>query len=176
METRRRGRDVDVPRRRVAATPRPRRRRLLRTRPRRVPSRYTGREKIIKFEGCYHGHADGFLVQAGSGVATLGLPDSPGVPPGATAGTLVAEYNNLASVEELLKAHECAAVVLEPVVGNSGFIPPTQEFLEGLRALTTQHGRRRGYVSDVSRRRRGWDADMSPMHRGGAAAGTRIRL
>ena len=56
---------------------------------------YTGREKIIKFEGCYHGHADGFLVQAGSGVATLGLPDSPGVPPGATQGTLVAEYNNL---------------------------------------------------------------------------------
>ena len=167
---------MDVPRRRVAATPRPRRRRLLRTRPRRVPSRYTGREKIIKFEGCYHGHADGFLVQAGSGVATLGLPDSPGVPPGATAGTLVAEYNNLASVEELLKAHECAAVVLEPVVGNSGFIPPTQEFLEGLRALTTQHGRRRGYVSDVSRRRRGRDADMSPMHRRGAAAGTRICL
>ena len=87
---------------------------------------YTGREKIIKFEGCYHGHADGFLVQAGSGVATLGLPDSPGVPPGATQGTLVAEYNNLESVEALLKEHECAAVVLEPVVGNSGFIPPTR--------------------------------------------------
>merc|ERR1712147_382069 len=86
------------------------------------------------------GHADGFLVQAGSGVATLGLPDSPGVPPGATQGTLVAEYNNLESVEALLKEHECAAVVLEPVVGNSGFIPPTQEFLEGLRAMTTKYG------------------------------------
>merc|ERR1711937_527015 len=101
---------------------------------------YTGREKIIKFEGCYHGHADGFLVQAGSGVVTLGLPDSPGVPPGATQGTLVAEYNNLESVEALLKEHECAAVVLEPVVGNSCFIPPTQEFLEGLRAMTTKYG------------------------------------
>merc|ERR1711871_1620255 len=101
---------------------------------------YTGREKIVKSEGCYHGHADGFLVQAGSGVATLGLPDSPGVPPGATQGTLVAEYNNLESVEALLKEHECAAVVLEPVVGNSGFIPPTQEFLEGLRAMTTKYG------------------------------------
>mmetsp|Transcript_1579 Transcript_1579/g.4754 ORF Transcript_1579/g.4754 Transcript_1579/m.4754 type:complete len:456 (+) Transcript_1579:92-1459(+) len=101
---------------------------------------YTGREKVIKFEGCYHGHADGFLVQAGSGVATLGLPDSPGVPAGATQGTLVAEYNNLESVKALLEAHECAAVVLEPVVGNSGFIPPSQEFLEGLRELTTKHG------------------------------------
>ncbi|KAJ8601835.1 hypothetical protein CTAYLR_009050 [Chrysophaeum taylorii] len=101
---------------------------------------YTNREKIVKFEGCYHGHADGFLVQAGSGVATLGLPDSPGVPGGATAGTLVATYNDLDSVETLLKEHEVAAVVLEPVVGNSGFIPPTQEFLEGLRKLTTDYG------------------------------------
>ncbi|KAJ1460082.1 glutamate-1-semialdehyde 2,1-aminomutase [Pelagophyceae sp. CCMP2097] len=101
---------------------------------------YTKRDKIIKFEGCYHGHADGFLVQAGSGVATLGLPDSPGVPAGATAGTLVAEYNNLASVRAILAEHEVAAIVLEPVVGNSGFIAPTQEFLEGLRALTTEHG------------------------------------
>lgn len=101
---------------------------------------YTDREKIIKFEGCYHGHADGFLVQAGSGVMTLGLPDSPGVPKGATAGTLVAEYNNLASVKALLAEHEVAAIILEPVVGNSGFIRPTQEFLEGLRELTTEHG------------------------------------
>jgi glutamate-1-semialdehyde 2,1-aminomutase len=101
---------------------------------------YTGREKIIKFEGCYHGHADGFLVQAGSGVATLGLPDSPGVPEGATRGTLVAQYNDLASVEALLKDHEVAAIVLEPVVGNSGFIAPTEEFLRGLRRLTTANG------------------------------------
>ena len=91
---------------------------------------YTKRDMVIKFDGCYHGHADGFLVQAGSGVATLGLPDSPGVPQGATSGTLVATYNDLASVEALLKEHEVAAVILEPVVGNSGFIPPTKEFLE----------------------------------------------
>jgi len=101
---------------------------------------YTGREKVIKFNGCYHGHADGFLVQAGSGVATLGLPDSPGVPAGATKDTLVAKYNDLASVEELLKNHECAAVILEPVVGNSGFIPPEPGFLAGLRELTTKYG------------------------------------
>merc|ERR1719411_2102463 len=101
---------------------------------------YTKREKIIKFEGCYHGHADAFLVQAGSGVATLGLPDSPGVPKGATSGTLCATYNDLNSVEELLKNHEVAAVILEPVVGNSGFIPPTKEFLVGLRELTTKYG------------------------------------
>jgi len=101
---------------------------------------YTEREKIVKFEGCYHGHADGFLVQAGSGVATLGLPDSPGVPAGATAGTLVATYNDLESVEALLKDHEVAAVVLEPVVGNSGFIPPTEAFLKGLREMTTKYG------------------------------------
>jgi len=101
---------------------------------------HTGREKVIKFNGCYHGHADGFLVQAGSGVATLGLPDSPGVPAGATKDTLVAKYNDLASVEALLKENECAAVILEPVVGNSGFIPPTQAFLEGIRALTTKYG------------------------------------
>merc|ERR1711966_240935 len=95
-----------------------------------------------KFEGCYHGHADGFLVSAGSGVITLGLPDSPGVPKGAAAGTLTAEDNNLKSVEELLEANkdEIAAIVLEPVVGNSGFIPPTKEFLQGLRELTTKHG------------------------------------
>merc|ERR1719506_3326204 len=82
---------------------------------------HTGREKIIKFEGCYHGHADPFLVQAGSGVATLGLPDSPGTPGGATKGTLCAQYNNLESVEKMLKENEVAAVILEPVVGNSGF-------------------------------------------------------
>jgi len=101
---------------------------------------FTKREKVIKFEGCYHGHADAFLVQAGSGVATLGLPDSPGVPAGATSGTLCAQYNNLESVEALLKENEVAAVILEPVVGNSGFIPPTKEFLQGLRELSTKYG------------------------------------
>jgi glutamate-1-semialdehyde 2,1-aminomutase len=103
---------------------------------------YTGREKIIKFEGCYHGHADGFLVSAGSGVITLGLPDSPGVPKGAAAGTLTATYNDLASVKALFEANKAegiAAVVLEPVVGNSGFIPPTQEFLEGLRKMCDEY-------------------------------------
>jgi len=101
---------------------------------------YTKRDNVIKFEGCYHGHADSFLVQAGSGVATLGLPDSPGVPSGATNATLCAQYNDLDSVEALLKEHEVAAVILEPVVGNSGFIPPTKEFLVGLRELTTKYG------------------------------------
>lgn len=101
---------------------------------------FTKRDAVIKFDGCYHGHADSFLVQAGSGVATLGLPDSPGVPQGATKGTLVAKYNDLASVEELLRSQDCAAVILEPVVGNSGFIAPTKEFLEGLRELTTKYG------------------------------------
>jgi len=101
---------------------------------------FTKRDTIIKFEGCYHGHADSFLVQAGSGVATLGLPDSPGVPKGATSGTLCAQYNDLESVEALLKDNEVAAVILEPVVGNSGFIAPTKEFLQGLRELTTKYG------------------------------------
>eukprot|EP00931_Biecheleriopsis_adriatica_P052548 TRINITY_DN3058_c0_g1_i1.p1 TRINITY_DN3058_c0_g1~~TRINITY_DN3058_c0_g1_i1.p1 ORF type:complete len:516 (+),score=128.42 TRINITY_DN3058_c0_g1_i1:73-1620(+) len=101
---------------------------------------FTKRDTVIKFEGCYHGHGDAFLVQAGSGVATLGLPDSPGVPKGATSGTLCATYNDLNSVEELLKSNEVAAVILEPVVGNSGFIPPTKEFLVGLRELTTKYG------------------------------------
>lgn len=106
----------------------------------RLARAFTNREAVIKFDGCYHGHADSFLVQAGSGVATLGLPDSPGVPKGATQSTLVAKYNDLASVEALLKSQDVAAVVLEPVVGNSGFITPTKEFLTGLRELTTKYG------------------------------------
>ena len=103
---------------------------------------YTGRTKIIKFVGCYHGHGDSFLVQAGSGVLTLGLPDSPGVPETSTATTLCATYNDLASVEAIFAANpgEIAGVILEPVVGNSGFIPPTQAFLEGLRAMTEKEG------------------------------------
>lgn len=103
---------------------------------------HTNREKVIKFEGCYHGHADSFLVQAGSGVATLGLPDSPGVPASATQSTLCAEYNNLESVKKILEENkdEIAAIILEPVVGNSGFIRPDQAFLEGLRTLCDENG------------------------------------
>jgi len=103
---------------------------------------YTSREKVIKFEGCYHGHADAFLVQAGSGVATLGLPDSPGVPSSATQATLCAEYNNLDSVKAIFEENkdEIAAVILEPVVGNSGFIKPDKEFLQGIRDLCTENG------------------------------------
>ncbi len=103
---------------------------------------YTGREKVIKFEGCYHGHADMFLVKAGSGVATLGLPDSPGVPKAATSATLTAPYNDLDAVKALFEQHpdSIAGVILEPVVGNSGFIPPNPGFLQGLRDLTQQYG------------------------------------
>ncbi|CAK6692792.1 Glutamate-1-semialdehyde 2,1-aminomutase [Synechococcus sp. CBW1107] len=103
---------------------------------------FTGREKIIKFEGCYHGHADMFLVKAGSGVATLGLPDSPGVPRSTTANTLTAPYNDLEAVKQLFAANagEIAGVILEPVVGNAGFITPEPGFLEGLRELTKEHG------------------------------------
>lgn len=103
---------------------------------------FTKREKVLKFVGCYHGHADSFLVKAGSGVITLGLPDSPGVPASVAAATLTATYNDLKSVRELFAANkgQIAGVILEPVVGNSGFIPPTQEFLEGLREITKDDG------------------------------------
>ena len=103
---------------------------------------FTGREKIVKFEGCYHGHADMFLVKAGSGVATLGLPDSPGVPKSATASTLTAPYNDLEAVKKLFAENpdDIAGVILEPVVGNSGFIVPDAGFLEGLREITKEYG------------------------------------
>jgi glutamate-1-semialdehyde 2,1-aminomutase len=99
---------------------------------------FTGRDKIVKFEGCYHGHADMFLVKAGSGVATLGLPDSPGVPKTTTSSTLTAPYNDLEAVKALFAENpgEIAGVILEPVVGNAGFIPPDAGFLEGLREIT----------------------------------------
>lgn len=103
---------------------------------------FTGRDKIIKFTGCYHGHADMLLVQAGSGVLTLGLPDSPGVPKGATEHTLCARFNDLQSVQDIFTANkgQIAAVILEPITGNTGFIRPTEEFLNGLRKLTEDDG------------------------------------
>ena len=103
---------------------------------------FTGRDKILKFEGCYHGHADMFLVKAGSGVATLGLPDSPGVPKSTTANTLTAPYNDLETVKKLFAENpdQIAGVILEPVVGNSGFVTPDAGFLEGLREITKENG------------------------------------
>ena len=103
---------------------------------------FTGRDKIVKFEGCYHGHADMFLVKAGSGVATLGLPDSPGVPKSATNSTLTAPYNDLEAVKKLFEENpeDIAGVILEPVVGNAGFITPDAGFLEGLREITQEYG------------------------------------
>ena len=103
---------------------------------------FTGRDKVIKFEGCYHGHADMFLVKAGSGVATLGLPDSPGVPRSTTANTLTAPYNDLEAVKQLFAENPDAisGVILEPIVGNAGFIQPEPGFLEGLRELTKENG------------------------------------
>src|SRR5947209_5672744 len=108
----------------------------------RLARAYTGRHKIIKFSGCYHGHADMLLVQAGSGVATMGLPDSPGVPPGATSNTLVAPYNDSTAVEQLFQTYpdDIAAIIVEPVAANMGLVLPLPGFLEALRRLTQQYG------------------------------------
>jgi glutamate-1-semialdehyde 2,1-aminomutase len=108
----------------------------------RVARAATGRDKILKFEGCYHGHADSLLVKAGSGVATLGLPDSPGVPRALAELTVTVPFNDTAALEEAFHVHhhELAAAIVEPVVGNMGCVAPRLGFLEKLRALTLEHG------------------------------------
>jgi glutamate-1-semialdehyde 2,1-aminomutase len=108
----------------------------------RVARGYTGREKIIKFEGCYHGHGDSFLIAAGSGAVTMGTPDSPGVTQGVANDTLTAPFNDLKAVEALIDANpaKIAALILEPVVGNMGCVLPAEGFLQGLRELCTRHG------------------------------------
>jgi glutamate-1-semialdehyde 2,1-aminomutase len=108
----------------------------------RLARAFTERSKIIKFEGCYHGHADLLLVQAGSGVATLGLPDSPGVPPGTVQDTLVARYNDLDSVKEIFETYPegIAAIIIEPVAGNMGIVLPDAGFLKDLREITQAYG------------------------------------
>jgi glutamate-1-semialdehyde 2,1-aminomutase len=107
----------------------------------RIARGVTGRKKIIKFNGCYHGHADTFLVKAGSGLLTLQNPSSPGVLPETAEHTLVAEFNNLAGVEQLFEENpdQIAAIIVEPVAGNMGCIPPAENFLEGLRNITRKH-------------------------------------
>ena len=108
----------------------------------RVARGYTNREKFIKFEGCYHGHADAFLIKAGSGAVTLGVPNSPGVTKGTAQDTLLAPYNDPVAVEQLITENkdEIAAIILEPVAGNMGCIPPKKGFLEALRRICDANG------------------------------------
>ena len=108
----------------------------------RLARAFTGRQKIIKFDGCYHGHSDGLLARAGSGVATLGLPDSPGVPGGFARETLTATYNDITSVQRIFDVHgrDVAAIIVEPICGNMGVILPKTGFLRGLREITQRRG------------------------------------
>jgi glutamate-1-semialdehyde 2,1-aminomutase len=108
----------------------------------RLARAYTRRSKIIKFEGCYHGHGDAFLIRAGSGAMTLGVPDSPGVPAGVAGDTLTASFNDIESVRQVMGAHtnEIAAVIVEPIVGNMGCVPPESGFLTTLRELCSSNG------------------------------------
>lgn len=106
----------------------------------RLARAFTRRDAILKFDGCYHGHADSFLVRAGSGVETLALPDSPGVPAALAKLTFTAPFNDLDAVRDAARAASLAAIIVEPVVGNSGFIPPLPGFLEGLRAIADETG------------------------------------
>jgi len=103
---------------------------------------FTGKDNIIKFSGCYHGHADSLLVKAGSGAATFGVPDSPGVPADFARHTLTADFNSLESVKKLLSENkgEVACIIVEPIAGNMGTVPPAEGFLEGLRAICTEEG------------------------------------
>src|SRR5438477_4232489 len=103
---------------------------------------FTGRDTIVKFAGCYHGHVDSLLVSAGSSATTLGVPNSPGVPRGCTADTLALRYNDIAGLQQAFQAHgpKIAGVILEPVVGNMGLVAPSGEFLVELRRLTHHHG------------------------------------
>ncbi|MEK7822185.1 MAG: glutamate-1-semialdehyde 2,1-aminomutase, partial [Planctomycetota bacterium] len=108
----------------------------------RVARAFTGRELVVKFEGCYHGHVDGLLIKAGSGAATLGIPTSPGIPQGYASTTVVLPYNSLQSVEALCKerGREIACIIIEPVAGNMGVVPPAPGYLEGLWKLTRAYG------------------------------------
>lgn len=103
---------------------------------------YTGRDKIVKFEGCYHGHSDSLLIKAGSGVATLGLPDSPGVPEGTAKSTITVPYNDLEAIRKAFELYgdDIAGVIVEPVAGNMGVVPPVEGFLQGLRNITNEYG------------------------------------
>ena len=107
----------------------------------RVARGFTKRDGIMKFEGCYHGHSDYLLAKAGSGLATLGIPDSPGVPEDFVKHTLTAPYNDIRTVQQLIKTHrdKLACVILEPIAGNMGVVPPAPEFLSALRQLTAEH-------------------------------------
>lgn len=119
---------------------------------------FTGRSKIVKFAGCYHGHADALLAQAGSGIATFGLPSSAGVPPAAVAETLVLPYNDLQAVRDVFAGHprEIATVIVEPVAANMGVVQPRGGFLEGLRAITTQDGALLIFDEVITGFRLGW--------------------